>query len=221
MNYEKIYKQLIERAHSENRQKGCGVYFERHHIIPKCLGGTNNKTNLILLTAREHFIAHKLLCEIYPAETKLHYALWRMMNLQTKNHERNYIVSSNEYERHKKTQQEHVQKLGLLNMGKSRGPMSDEHKQKIRESISGRKLSETTKEKISEANKGKRRSAETIEKLKCKRPSVSKKLTGRKQSPDVIQNRVSKNTGKIRSDETRLKISAATKGKPKNKKLGK
>ena len=71
MNYEKIYTQLIERARSENRMKGCGIYFEQHHIVPKCLNGSNNKTNLVLLTAREHYVAHKLLCEIYPEKTKL------------------------------------------------------------------------------------------------------------------------------------------------------
>ena len=38
-----------------------GEYKERHHIIPKCIGGTNDEDNLIDLYAREHFIAHKLL----------------------------------------------------------------------------------------------------------------------------------------------------------------
>jgi hypothetical protein len=47
MNYEKIYNQLILRSQSENRKKGCSVYFEKHHIFPKCLGGSNDKSNLI------------------------------------------------------------------------------------------------------------------------------------------------------------------------------
>ena len=33
MDYKKLYSQLIERAQIENRQKGCGVYFESHHIV--------------------------------------------------------------------------------------------------------------------------------------------------------------------------------------------
>ena len=41
-------------------------YKERHHIIPKCMGGNNEKDNLIDLYAREHFIAHKLLVEENP-----------------------------------------------------------------------------------------------------------------------------------------------------------
>jgi hypothetical protein len=57
MNYERIYNQIIERA--KNR-KLIG-YKERHHIIPKCMGGNNNELNLVELTAREHFLCHWLI----------------------------------------------------------------------------------------------------------------------------------------------------------------
>lgn len=53
---------------------------EYHHIIPRCLGGTDDEENLIYLTYREHFQAHKLLCEENPEESKLIYALWMMSN---------------------------------------------------------------------------------------------------------------------------------------------
>jgi len=219
MNYEKIYNQLIERAQSENRQKGCGIYFERHHIVPKCIGGTNSKDNLILLTAREHYVAHKLLCEIYPDNDKLHYALWRMMNPQTKTHIRNYNISSREYDHHRQIHQEKIQKLGLSNKGKKHSvPRSDEHKKKIGLAHIGKKISPDVIAKISAANRGLKRTPETIEKLKCKRPGTSEKLKGRKQDPEVIRNRVLKNTGQKRSDEVKLKISLSTKGKPKNRK---
>ena len=59
MDYQKIYNCLIERAITDNRKKCDIVYYEQHHIIPKCLGGTDNTDNLVLLTAREHFIAHR------------------------------------------------------------------------------------------------------------------------------------------------------------------
>lgn len=61
MNYGKIYNQLIERS-SEVRSLDYG---EWHHIIPKCVGGTDDASNLVFLTAREHFIAHALLVKIY------------------------------------------------------------------------------------------------------------------------------------------------------------
>lgn len=74
MNYNRIYNELIERSRNENRQKGCGIYYENHHIIPKCLGGEDTSENLVLLTAREHFIAHWLLTKIYPSEPKIIFA---------------------------------------------------------------------------------------------------------------------------------------------------
>ena len=40
-------------------------YFEKHHIIPRSFGGSNNKDNLIELTARQHFIAHWMLWKAY------------------------------------------------------------------------------------------------------------------------------------------------------------
>ena len=36
-------------------------YCEVHHIIPKSFGGDNSKSNLIKLTARQHYIAHWML----------------------------------------------------------------------------------------------------------------------------------------------------------------
>jgi len=54
MNYKRIHDQIIERAKSRILEG----YKERHHIIPKCMGGNNEKDNLVYLTAREHFIIH-------------------------------------------------------------------------------------------------------------------------------------------------------------------
>ena len=56
MDYMRIYNSIIQNAQSKNRKKGKGEYFENHHILPKCQGGTNNPNNLVLLTAREHYI---------------------------------------------------------------------------------------------------------------------------------------------------------------------
>ena len=56
----KGYYNLIEHAKSQNRIKG-DVYYENHHIIPKVFGGKKIKSNMILLTAKEHYVAHYLL----------------------------------------------------------------------------------------------------------------------------------------------------------------
>lgn len=59
--YSKWYYNLIEKAKTANRFKGDGEYYEEHHIRPKSLGGKDIVDNLVLLTAKEHFVAHLLL----------------------------------------------------------------------------------------------------------------------------------------------------------------
>lgn len=60
MNYKKHYDILIERARLRVKPDG---YSERHHIVPRCLGGSNESSNLVYLTAREHYVAHLLLAK--------------------------------------------------------------------------------------------------------------------------------------------------------------
>ena len=43
MNYEKIYYNIIEKAKTETRRKGKEIYYESHHILPKCIEGTDDK----------------------------------------------------------------------------------------------------------------------------------------------------------------------------------
>lgn len=52
-------------------------YTEKHHIIPKCMGGSNDKSNIVKLTARQHFVCHLLLTKMVnkqPYISKLKYA---------------------------------------------------------------------------------------------------------------------------------------------------
>jgi len=96
MNYQKIYNQIIERAQNRKLEG----YKEKHHVIPRCLDGLDDKSNLVELTAREHFLCHRLLCEIYPNNHKLLCALWLMaIGKQKWNNRDPYNVSSREYER--------------------------------------------------------------------------------------------------------------------------
>ena len=50
-------------------------YTEKHHIIPKCLGGTNIPDNIVILTGREHYIAHGILVKIYKNNKQLNWKL--------------------------------------------------------------------------------------------------------------------------------------------------
>jgi len=98
MNYQKIHDKLIEKAKISNRVKPKKidfnyVYYEKHHIIPRCMGGSNDIDNLVLLTAREHFIIHKLLTYIYKGNRKIACAFHRM----TYNKQGKLIISGRDY----------------------------------------------------------------------------------------------------------------------------
>ncbi len=67
MNYSKHYNLLVDRAKNRINE----VYTESHHIIPKCMGGSDDKCNLVELTPEEHYIAHQLLVKIYPTNKSL------------------------------------------------------------------------------------------------------------------------------------------------------
>jgi hypothetical protein len=71
--YNRWYTQITERA----RDRHLDGYTERHHIQPRSLGGSDNKDNLVELTAREHFICHWLLTKIVTGQdrAKMVYAL--------------------------------------------------------------------------------------------------------------------------------------------------
>ena len=55
--YTRIYFNIVNNAKSRTNYTG---YVEKHHIIPKSLGGTNKKSNLVELTAKEHYLCHRL-----------------------------------------------------------------------------------------------------------------------------------------------------------------
>lgn len=106
MDYQKTYNSLVSKAKSENREKGCDVYYEAHHIIPVCLGGEGSRTdlehpNIVLLTAREHIISHRLLHLIYPDNTKLAYAYWSMAH-NPRYEDLDYHMGGRQYEQLKK-----------------------------------------------------------------------------------------------------------------------
>lgn len=69
MNYLKVYDSIINRA--KFRTFSDNQYFEKHHILPRCMGGNNESENIVKLTYREHFISHWLLHRIYPNNKKI------------------------------------------------------------------------------------------------------------------------------------------------------
>jgi hypothetical protein len=86
MDYKKIYDQLMEARLSIKgeriKQKKSGEYFERHHITPLSMGGNKSyglrSDNIVLLTAREHYLAHRMLWLIYRTR-KMGFAFHKMV----------------------------------------------------------------------------------------------------------------------------------------------
>ncbi len=62
MNHFLAYQRLIAKAKARVCPDG---YVEHHHILPKALGGFDDSSNLVALTAKEHFLAHVLLAKIH------------------------------------------------------------------------------------------------------------------------------------------------------------
>lgn len=70
MNYKRVYDSICKRG----LQVREGEYFERHRILPGCMGGKYVDSNTTMLTAREHYIVHWILCKMYPTNRRLVYA---------------------------------------------------------------------------------------------------------------------------------------------------
>lgn len=109
-------------------------YIEKHHIIPKSLGGSNKIENIVSLTYREHFLCHWLLTKMVNGiyKQKMIYALWRMTQCNKKVRR---IVSSFQYDIARKS-------------------FSSSRKGKTYDQIYGTKKSLEMKQKLSIAHKG-------------------------------------------------------------------
>jgi hypothetical protein len=69
MNYEKHYCALIDKYGVSS--KPLYGYYERHHVLPKCMGGKDVYENLTYLNARMHLLAHWFLMKSFPDEKGL------------------------------------------------------------------------------------------------------------------------------------------------------
>ena len=197
MNYQKIHDQIIERS----RSRTLIGYKETHHVVPRCLGGTNDISNLVYLTAREHFIIHLLLCKIYPKNRKLSNAVWMMANVKREYQDR-YIPSSRLYEIARLEYSKNSSGDGNPMFGKNH---SSETKQKLRES----KIDLYKKE--GNPFYGKKHSKETIEKIKEKR-ALQKTSEETKQKMSISRKgKTSGRKGKVNSEEHNRKASESLK----------
>ena len=172
-------------ANAQLRVLDC--YKEKHHILPRCLGGNNKKENLVELTAKEHFIVHMLLCKFTTGNAyyKMLYSFNAMSTM---------LYGKRKYKLHSRT-------AGFL-------------RKKFYESLKNRKVSDETKLKQSlrfkgknNPNYGKKFSKEHIKKLSEAKKGKKHILFGKKHKPETIEKMKQKKIGKKYSDLSRLKMS--------------
>ncbi|CAL1778136.1 homing endonuclease [Tegunavirus sp. BRC001] len=122
MDYKKHYELLIKRA----KERTLNGYKEKHHIVPRCVGGSDDEENLVYLTPREHYVAHQLLVHIYPNKGKLIYAA----NMMT------------------------VDAHGQRSTNRKYAWLKEKWIEQLRKDASGRKMSEAEKKRRSEKYSG-------------------------------------------------------------------
>ena len=158
MNYSKQYELLIKNRVDNPIVNG--EYTEKHHILPKSMGGSNGKHNIVSLTAREHFVAHKLLYKIHGGV--MAYAYFCLVGYRTELRKEKLQVSSLEYEKARlafvEAKKEYFSKNDAHNKGKKYDAATRENMgapKGVTPWNLGRKWSDEVKSKISSANKGK------------------------------------------------------------------
>jgi hypothetical protein len=169
-------------------------YTERHHIHPRSLGGTNDKDNLVNLTAREHFICHWLLTKMHTGEArgKMINALYLM---QGKNQYQERYINSRVYET---LRTEYAQYISKLNTGRIQ-PLDEKTKQIA--AITGRKrasFSEEWKAKMSASKLGENNNRYGVDVSEETRRKIGDRIRGRKQTEEEKARRGLANLGKVK-----------------------
>ena len=177
--YQIWYYQIINDAKTNPRDG----YTENHHIIPSSLGGNDDANNKVRLTAREHFVVHKLLVKFTSGKdrSKMSFAYCFFLGNKRFPGRVNLVFSSRDYQRRKillakatselhkgKTVSKETVKKMLATRLRNNKPYPDSAREFHRENTKKRwttdyeKMVEphrrpSTREKISKANKGQNR----------------------------------------------------------------
>lgn len=165
MDYQKLYNNIISNPITTG-------YTEKHHIVPKSLGGTDDESNLIQVSARQHFLLHWLLIKMHTGDNrkKMVHA-FMCMKADRNNRGR---VTSRVFEYYRQEYAESLTgrkrapfskewrlKLSKASAGKNNGMYGKTHSDKTKQLMSKkaklRKHSDKTKQKIAESVRGKKR----------------------------------------------------------------
>lgn len=201
MNYQKHYDALIHRA----KWRVLDGYAERHHIVPKCMGGGDEAENLVLLTAEEHYVAHQLLVKIFPGERKIVYAAWAMTHGKWRSNKKYGWLKRKRADAQRGTTHTPEARKKISEKAKGR-VLTPERKELFLAGRRGKKNTEEHNRKVSEALRGKKKSAAHVQAIIEARAKVD-------FTPE-LREKLAANRGKKLNEKQRAALLAATKGKP-------
>jgi hypothetical protein len=169
-HYIKLCNRGQQRANTKKRALELFDYVERHHIVPRCMGGLDDDENIVYLTASEHFVAHQLLMKIFPK----HYGISQACLLMASN--------LNEFRLNNKLY-EWVRKKAAYNQSIERKGQTKENNERLR--------------KMSETMKG--QTKETSERLKKMAHTKAKQMKGQtKENNERVKQSSKSRTGKTK-----------------------
>ena len=160
MNYQLHYDALVRRAKNRGRVTG---YVERHHVIPRCMGGLEDANNIVVLTAEEHFVAHQLLVKMHPGHKGLVWAASAMCGSPQRTCRTNklygwlrrrFAVMMSESQKGRVFSAETREKMAAAKRGKKHGPRPAQWRENIAKGRTGIPHTEAAKEKMSKARRG-------------------------------------------------------------------
>jgi hypothetical protein len=224
--YTRWYNQILNRAKGRILEPP----FERHHIKPRSLGGTDDRDNIAFITPREHFICHWLLIKMTTGEEyyKMLNAL-RMMRAENPGQKRYKTkITSRVYESIKleyaRLQSEKVRGANNPMYG-DKFYRSDEGKQRQREAILGANngaKQEEARQKITNSKLGKKRapfSEEWRANMTAKKQGDNNPRYGVEVSEETRRRIGDRIRGRRQTDEEKARRAEANRGKVKPKLL--
>lgn len=202
MNYQKIHNDIIEKARLYNGSLENGI--ERHHIIPRSLGGSDAEENIVKLSYRQHYVIHKLLVKLTSGRDR-----WKMIcALKRFAYSSNVIVTSSQYDI---IRREHARLCSIYQSGRkatdeAKKNMSIAQKKRYLETPSklrGYSHTEETREKMRESQGGDKNHQCGKPRTPEERAKISASMKGVPKSAETVE----KFRNKVMSEESKRKIS--------------
>jgi hypothetical protein len=150
--YYVYYNNIITNAKKRGANKNDVPFLtERHHIIPKSMGGEDTDNNLVLLSLKEHFVCHHLLTKCVKSKKlySVKHAFSQMVNCGKFTPTARHYNKARKFYAEGGRSKEWRQRIGDAHRGKKR---PQKYVEAMRKSLTGRKLTEAHKENIRQAS---------------------------------------------------------------------